>query len=237
MDLIQVPGIQPSFAADDAYVALDYAKKVATAHNKSKLALASCLYIIKEKDYWKSVAESFDEYTYKEFGYSPSTVSALIQIYTTLVLNLKIDPEVLKEIPWAKLQMIVPHINESNKDELINVARVSTQSELNKHLKDMQGLHVTESKTATGKKFTFTTNDDQAEVVEAALDKAREAFGDRDDLPPGMVYEAIFADYLLSSESEVYNKSHLKHSIGTLERIHNVKITYESNSGLDSEEE
>jgi len=226
--LILVPGVELPVTEDRATQVLQYASRIFQITGRSKLALAACLHEIKEEEYWKNVAESFKSYVYTEFGYTESTVSALISVYTTMVENLAVDPESIKDIPWAKLAMLVPSITVENKDELLSVARDSTQNELKKYLKDLNGLHVTESKTSTGNKFTFTVNDDQAEVIKQAIDKATTMYEGRTDLPPGMIYETIFAEFLLA-DCEDPTEEHLVKSIAYLEKLHNVTISYEKN--------
>lgn len=199
---------------------LNTARQVFGLSGRAKLALAACLQEIRQKGYWDGIAKSFDEFVYVEFGYKPSTADALIRVYETFVNALKLDPETIAHIPWARLAMIVPQITEDNQQHLIELAEnCETQSELSKELKNMKGLHVTETKGSSGTKFTFTTNDDQAEVVKAALKLAEELHGE--DCAPGLIYETIFADFLLNHQD---GGDHLEKSIELLENLHGVKL-------------
>lgn len=226
MQLIEMPGVVVADLASRRTQVLDYAQKVFQLSGRSKLALAACLHEIKDKDYWDSEYESFDQYVYKVFGYSSSTSSALMQVYEVFIARLKVDPDTIDDVSWAKLAMLTPTISVDTMDELLEIARHSTQGELKKHLKDMQGLHVTETKTGTGTKFTFTVSEDQAEVIKEAIKKAEEAHAHRDDLPPGLVYETIFADYLIA-DCDTVDEEHLTKALEALGRIHGVKIEWD----------
>ncbi len=225
MELIEVPGIAVNTECEEKYAVLDYARKIFQLAGRSKLALAACLHRVREKEYWRGGHDSFDQYTYEEFGYKPSTVSALIQVYQTMIQKLQIDPETIKDVSWAKLSMIVPVVDEGNFEKLIEVARDSTQAQLKKFLKDMRGEHVSESSSESGSKFSFTTNADQAEVIKAAIEKAENSLEGR-EVPPGTLYEMIFADYLISENEDISAES-LQLKLSALERIYGVKITWE----------
>lgn len=202
---------------------LNTARQVFGLTGRAKLALAGCLQEIRQHRYWEGSAESFDKFVYIEFGYKPSTADALIRVYETFVDHLKLDPETLAHIPWARLAMVVPQITEQNHQHLIELAEnCETQGELSKELKNMKGLHVTESKAEGGNKFTFVVNDEQRDVVKAALALAEELHGET--CHPGLVYETIFADFLLNNQD---GDDHLDKSIELLENLHKVKITYE----------
>lgn len=224
---VKIEGIIPiegqiASESDRKSQVLNTARQVFGLSGRAKLALAGCLQEIREKGYWDGLAESFDKFVYIEFGYKPSTADALIRVYETFVNHLKIDPETVAHIPWARLAMIVPQITEDNQKHLIELAEnCETQSELSKELKNMKGLHVTESKGKEGTKFTFTTNDDQAEVVKAALALAEELHGE--DCAPGLIYETIFADFLLNNQD---GGDHLDKSIELLENMYGIKIQY-----------
>lgn len=229
-NIIKIDGVQlpETTDANRKRLVIETARKVFQLTGRAKLSLAACLYEIREEGYWSDYADSFDAFVYEEFGYKPSTADTLIRIYQTFVEHLEYDPETIADIPWARLAMILPLTNKENADNLLDQARdAATQRELLKYLKDMRGMHITESKEGTGAKFTFTVNEDQKEVVTEALKIAEELCGNL--VHPGMAYEMICADFILNNQDNDSPEEHLSRSCRHLEKLHNVKITWESN--------
>ena len=223
--LIPIPSVDVPAEADRPAKVLKLAQEAFLSGGRSKLTLGACLMEIRDNRYWEKAGgdKSFEQFAYREFGYANSTVSSLIQVYAMFIEDFHKNPSEIQHLPWAKLAMICPVVTEENVDGLLVLADQYNQAELRKHIKLLQGKHVTQSSDSKGTKFTFHIPDDQAEVVKSALELSEEI--NQTEIP-GLALEAIMADYLLQHQSDT-PEDHLDAVIATLERTHNIKITYE----------
>lgn len=85
---------------------------------------------IRDNELWRESYESFAAfYSDPELDFNKSSVSRAIRFVETF-------PEWQKfiDIPVGKIDMIVPHINERNRNELVNMARALSRSDLRHQL-------------------------------------------------------------------------------------------------------
>lgn len=233
VQLIPVPAVTvPASGNTRREQILQLAENAFLAGGRAKLTLGACLKEIRDERYWEAGGgyKSFEHYGYSIFGYAPSTLSALIQVYSLFIESFQKNPDSIQHVGWAKLAMLAPIVTQENVDQLLTLAEAYTQAELRKHIKNLQGQHETEVKDSKGTKFTFQVATEQAEIVREALGMAEELNG---TTTPGMTLEAIMADYLISHQSDT-GVDYLELVISTIERIYDIRITYTRNGDVDS---
>ena len=100
--------------------------------NGGFLELARLLKENKDDKLYKVLGyETFEAYlATPELALSRSHVYTLIQIYEKLVVELKVQPAELVDTEWSKLQIVLPQINENNKEDLLDKARSLSRSDL-----------------------------------------------------------------------------------------------------------
>lgn len=226
--LIPVPAVEVPANPSRAQQVLKLAEEAHIMGGRAKLTLGACLKEIRDQKYWElgsAEFKSFEQFVFRKFGYANSTVSSLIQVYTLFIEQYEKDPDGIQHIGWYKLAMLCPIVTKESADEWLRIAEDCTQAELKKLIKQKQGKHVTESEDNGKTKFSFTVPNEQAEVVKSALDLSEEVNG---TTIPGLALEAIAADYLLQHQSDTAD-DHLDQCIETLERVHNITITYTRN--------
>ena len=227
--LIPLPAVEIADVPSRAQQVIQLAQAAHIAGGRAKLTLGSCLKEIRDNKYWElgsAEYKSFEQFAYQVFGYAHSTVSSLIQVYSLFIEDYERNPDDIQAIGWAKLAMLTTIVSEDNVDELLRIAADSTQAELRKYIKGLQGKHITQTSDGDDKtKFSFTVPTEQAEVVKSALELSEEV---NDTEIPGMALEAMAADYLISHQSDTAD-DHLDQVIATIERVHNITITYTRN--------
>ena len=145
--------------------------------------------------------DSFDEWVENKAGMKRAKARMLIQIYKAITNSGITGAEVL-HIGWTKLRVIAPILTTDNVLEWLERAenQNNTREELEKLVKAHRKL-VKEQLAAPGgsvggvstakHKKTFKLHDDQNEMVEAALDKAKKVSGTPHD---SVAFEHISLD-------------------------------------------
>ena len=103
----------------------------ATAHF---FRLGEIMKEIRDQELWRSGYDSFEAfYSDPDFGYKKSSVYHAIRL--TEVFPERKD---LMDIPLGKLIMVAPHINDTNREELVSQARALSKSDLEHQLTVMK---------------------------------------------------------------------------------------------------
>ncbi len=147
---------------------------------------------------WYEPYASFREFVEKEHGLHYRKATYWVGIYNSLAES-KVPWSKVAHLGWTKLKEIASVITLDNVDKWVEIAQGQTTLQLietvKAHLaKDTQkSLGDQSSKTVTTK--TFKVHDEQREVIEAALEKAKGETGTAVDT---VALEHICGDYLSS---------------------------------------
>lgn len=150
---------------------------------------------------WFKPYPSFRDFVEKEHGINYRRAVYWVGIYNNLS-NSKVPWEKVKHLGWTKLKEIAGILTPDNVDEWVKLAEANTTLQLQEivmaHLKNKDQAQLSDSsKNATVVTTkTFKVHEDQKATIEAALAKAKEVGGFKDDTP---ALEHICLDYLGSA--------------------------------------
>lgn len=154
--------------------ALNQAEKLAEDIEANYFRLGGVLKLILGQQ-WFEGFPSFEAFVAEKFGFGKRKADYLIQIYTHLV-DKQIPWEKVSHLGWTKLKDISAVLTLENLDEWVAKAGSCTVMELQALLKAGNGE---QSNVAGGKgksdtvTLKYTCHNDQAEVVQGALAKAK----------------------------------------------------------------
>lgn len=139
---------------------------------------------IQDESWWsENGAKSFREYLEKELGFAYRKSMYLVQIYKNLV-NAGVSWEHIKSIGWTKMKEISDLINSDNVEDWVAKAKDMTVLQLIAYVKSVK-LGDSDPSEKGGKSeashaittMTFKLHPDQRDVVEQALDTAKNNHG------------------------------------------------------------
>lgn len=91
--------------------------KLISIRNTAVFEIGKRFKAIKDNDYFTELGfESFNAYVASK-KFRPKTARAYVHIYELFVDGLGYDTEFLAGIPWARLQLIAPHVKGKTKEE------------------------------------------------------------------------------------------------------------------------
>lgn len=152
--------------------ALNAADKLAEDIEANYFRLGGVLKLIL-KEQWFEGYPNFESYVYEKFGFGKRKGDYLISIYTNLV-DKQIPWEKVSHLGWTKLKDLAPILTLVNLDEWVAKATPCTVMELQAMLKATVGGEATSGKTTSDTtSLKFTVHNDQAEVIQGALAKAK----------------------------------------------------------------
>ena len=104
--------------------------------NGGFLELAKRLKEIRDNKYYIQLDyDTFEAYIAQpELGFDRTSVYRFISIYEKFVIELKVPHEGLLSLDYNKLDMLIPHITEENKEELLNKAQTLSRSDLREEM-------------------------------------------------------------------------------------------------------
>ena len=148
---------------------------------------------------WFDGYANLKEFAEKKYGIEYRNATYWVSIYNNLA-DSKVPWEKVKGIGWTKLKEIAKILTVENADEWVVIATENNTLQLGEivkaHKKKNSGALLEaddEAKTVTTK--TFKMHDGQRQVIEAAIEKAREAAGTKVDT---VALEIISQEYLAS---------------------------------------
>jgi hypothetical protein len=144
---------------------------------------------------WYAPFPSFREFVEQKYGINYRRAMYWVEIYNSLV-NSKVPYGKVKHLGWTKLSIIASLLTNDNVDEWVKIAMGSTALQLADTAKKSKQTTVgqlTDQSASTVTTKTFKLHEDQKETVEAALEKAKEIGGFKDDTP---AFEHICIEYL-----------------------------------------
>ncbi len=151
--------------------AQESATTLATTIETSYLELGGILFVI-NKNSWFGQYDSFKEYVIETFGFAERKAKYLISIYEHLV-EAQIPWEKVQGIGWTKLKDLAPHLTLENVDEWAEKAKNLSVTELQAMLKAEAGDATNETMSSEFVNRNFKVAEDQAEVIDAAISKAK----------------------------------------------------------------
>ena len=118
----------------------EYALSLRDSIETQFLLLGEALYKIREQGLYKSQWETFDEYTMELKGFSPASISKLINIYRKFVLEYKIPIQKLSQVRgWTLLADTLPHVHDSHSaNEWVEKAVVLGRRDLNREIQEQK---------------------------------------------------------------------------------------------------
>ncbi len=151
---------------------------LANQSDRSWYTIGGILTQIQRNQWWSIKGyTSFNSFVENELNIPAKRATSWIRIYTQLcTLGIKMDE--LDSVGWTKLKAAVPYLNKENKDELLGLARTMSTSSFEIYLQGLAGKNK-KTRTATGgsdtnsQQFKLMMHEDQLEVVNAALERAR----------------------------------------------------------------
>lgn len=160
--------------------------------------LGGILAKIQDESWWEGEGfVSFEIYIQAELGMPYRKAMYLISIYDHLVES-GIPYEKVKDLGWTKLKEIAPVINEENVDDWVDTAENMNLLQLTDEVKDFKKGETSDDEVAEKVKNAvktkiFKLHAEQQEVVEEAIEVAKEASGSEFD---SVALEYICLDYL-----------------------------------------
>ena len=148
-----------------------------------------------EQWYTEEGFEKFPEFVESRFGIKRSKAFHLIGIYNGL-LESGVPWEEVKDVGWSKLKELVNVMTKKNVKGWVKRAKDMTVMQLIAYIKDQNAGDGTKGSESDAKKIssmTFKVHDDQKELINQALDKAKTETGSEF---PAVALEAISMDYL-----------------------------------------
>lgn len=175
--------------------ALEAAKSLVEQKEHTTFSLGGILAYIKRNDIHAEIMEGatgkyeyglkgFNAYVYDELGIQARTADYYVNLYEKF--SQLVPESKLANIGWTKLRELLPlNLDKENVDEWLKQAKASTTSELKESVRTslVNGEGKVHGSTNLSKKvaFRFIAFDDQAEVWNAALEKAKESLGEDAD--------------------------------------------------------
>jgi hypothetical protein len=178
--------------------ALSLADELANEVEVNYFKLGGVLNVIRENTWFEGYT-TFEDYVSEHFGYADRTARYLIKIYQALVSKM-IPWEKVSSLGWTKLKDLADILTLENVDEWVAKAGPLTVKELQALLKQQGAGEGAEPVTTTS---TFTTlkfkvANDQAEVINSALSKAKAENGTEFD---NVALERICGGYLAGNNA------------------------------------
>lgn len=152
---------------------------------------------IQEEGWWEG-HDSFKDFVTDEFGMPYRKAMYLVAIYNELVES-GVTWEQVKGVGWTKLKEIAKYLNEENVDEWVTRAGEMTTIQLQEYIKNMAGGEDSvggaeeETPETTVSQMVFKVHADQREIIETAIDKAKE---DNSTEYPAVALEYICQTFL-----------------------------------------
>lgn len=174
--------------------ALNAADKLAENLDETYFRMGGVLKLISDNS-WFEGFESFDLFVFEKFGFAGRKARYLIHIYTELVTK-QIPWEKVAHLGWTKLKELASVLTIENVDEWVGKAEKLTVAELIAALKattNPTGDTSSGSTTSDVVQRKFKLKQDQAEVVDTALAKAKGEIGTEFD---NVALENICAGYV-----------------------------------------
>jgi hypothetical protein len=173
--------------------ALNSAEKLAEDIETNYFKLGGVLKLIGDNS-WFEGFESFGSYVYEKFGFQERKARYLMGIYTDLVSK-QIPWEKVGHLGWTKLKDLAPLLTLENVDEWVAKAEKLTVIELQAAIKATMAPTGDTSSTTTDDVSTlkFKVKQDQKEVIQTALAKAKGELGTEFD---NVALENICAGYV-----------------------------------------
>lgn len=172
--------------------------------DKTYFEVGGALFVVQING-WFAPYPSFKDFVEQSIGIRYRKAVYLVEIYEAMA-NVKIEWSKFQHLGWTKMRRLAKVVNAANADEWIKIATEHTSSEIEelvrKHLagelKATKGSKPEHSKTL---KF----HADQFEIVNKAIERAREQSGTKYD---SAAFELICMDYLAGYSLEE-NLAHL----------------------------
>ena len=155
--------------------ALNQAEKLAEDIEANYFKLGGILKLIQSQQ-WYEGFPSFDVFVLEKFGFAVRKAHYLISIYTNLV-DKQIPWDKVSGLGWTKLKDLAPILTLENLEEWIEKASGVTVLELQALIKAQQsgpqGDAASSKTTSDSVTLKFKVHNDQAEVIQSALAKAK----------------------------------------------------------------
>lgn len=155
--------------------ALNQAEKLAEDIEANYFKLGGILKLIQSQQ-WYEGFPSFDVFVLEKFGFAVRKAHYLISIYTNLV-DKQIPWDKVSGLGWTKLKDLAPILTLENLEEWIEKASGVTVLELQAlikaHQSGPQGDASSSKTTSDSVTLKFKVHNDQAEVIQSALAKAK----------------------------------------------------------------
>ncbi|WKW50142.1 hypothetical protein [Rhodomicrobium lacus] len=168
-------------------------------HERDYFVLGGILSAIRTNGWFKP-HPTFDAWVEEETGMRRAKAHALIRLYDTLA-EFKIPQDKFMAIGWTKLRAIAPVMTKENAPDWLEKAAKSSKRDLVEMVRkaklEAKGKEAAKAEKPMPK--TFRLYKDQAEVVEAALDRAKAQGGTKND---NAALELICGDYMGSMAIE-----------------------------------
>lgn len=154
--------------------ALNQAEKLAEDIEANYFKLGGILKLIQSQQ-WYEGFPSFDAFVLEKFGFAVRKAHYLVSIYTNLV-DKQIPWDKVSGLGWTKLKDLAPILTQENLESWIEKASSCTVLELQALIKAAQGGdgEAASSKTTSDSvTLKFKVHNDQSEVIQSALAKAK----------------------------------------------------------------
>lgn len=180
--------------------ALNMADRLAEDIETNYFKLGGVLKVIRTQQ-WFEGYPTFDAFVLERFGFRGRKSYYLMDIYTHLV-DKQVPWEKVAHVGWTKLKDIAEYLTPENVDEWAAKAASMTVSQLDAHLKALKGSEGSGATPGTAKttsntvKQAFTLHQDQYEVVQSALAKAK---GELQTEHDNVALAAICSGYLANA--------------------------------------
>ncbi len=155
-----------------------------------------------EQWYTEEGFEKFPEFVESRFGIKRSKAFHLIGIYNGL-LESGVPWAEVKDVGWSKLKELVNVMTQKNVKGWVKRAKDMTVMQLIAYIKEQNSTDGGKGSETEAKKIssmTFKVHDDQKELINNALDKAKSEAGTEF---PAVALEAISMDYLAGNSKPV----------------------------------
>lgn len=114
-------------------VKVDFAKAIFT--------IGAILYDIKDKELWKEAYDSFEEFiAIPELSFSRRTAFKAMKIWFVFIEKFAIPADQIIDIDSDKLYKIANHVDDDNIEEMLEMARNNSRSDVNAHINELKGL-------------------------------------------------------------------------------------------------
>lgn len=192
-------------------------KKKVVFYREAWLELAKYLYRVQLcKDYEKWGFETFYDYVEHELQIYEREARWWIQILKKFVLDLGVDEDVLRELPWSKLRYVASVANRKNVKQVLSVVKEKTQDEVidwaanaSKGKADMPEFET----------MKFSVTKDQKKTIVKAMEEAKKIAQNHSD---GHILEMICMDFLADHPDN--RKEAFFRMAAKLEQVFHVKL-------------